>query len=220
MEYLTEEIPSAIEQSLEGLGRVTKIVKAMKEFSHPDKEDKTPTDINKAVESTVTVARNEWKYVSEVEMDLNPDLPLVTCRPGEINQVVLNILVNAAHAIGEKLGSDSTEKGLITVKTLADEGWAHIDISDTGGGIPDEIKRRVFDPFFTTKAVGKGTGQGLSIAHSVIVNKHGGRLDFESEMGKGTKFRISLPIDESHADNISENTQTSTEKGEGLEVTI
>jgi len=201
MEYLSEEIPVAIQQSLEGIARVAKIVRAMREFSHPGVEEKTTTDINKAIESTITVARNEWKYVAEMETDFDSELPLVLCLPGEFNQVILNLLVNAAHAIADVVGDGSegkepalSPKGTITVSTHCDGDWAKVRISDTGMGIPEEVRPRIFDPFFTTKEVGKGTGQGLAIAHNVVVEKHGGTITFETKVGKGTTFIIRLPI--------------------------
>ena len=194
LDYLLDEIPRAIQQSLEGIERVTKIVQAMKEFSHPGSEEKVAVDINRAIESTITVARNEWKYVAEVECDFDSELPLVPCLPGDFNQVILNILVNAAHAIGEMQGESSSEKGLIKVSTRLDSEWAEIRISDTGGGIPEEIAGKVFDPFFTTKEVGKGTGQGLAIVHSIVVEKHQGAIRFETEPGQTTTFIIRLPL--------------------------
>ena len=192
--YLTKEIPEAIQQSLEGIERVAKIVQAMKEFSHPGSEEKTAIDLNSAIESTLTVARNEWKYVADMVMELDPTLPLVPCLPGELNQVVLNIIVNAAHAITDVVGDGSRGKGTITVSTRRDGGWVEIRITDTGTGIPEAVRDKVFDPFFTTKEVGKGTGQGLAIAHDVVVKKHGGTLTFTSEIGQGTVFRIRLPL--------------------------
>ncbi len=194
--YLTEEIPRAIEQSLEGVERISKIVRSMKEFSHPGTEDKTAVDINKAIESTVTVARNEWKYVAEMVTEFDPSLPLVPCLPGDFNQVVLNMIINAAHAISDVVGDGSNGKGNIKVSTQHIGNWAEIRISDTGTGITEEVRSKIFDPFFTTKEVGKGTGQGLAISRSVIVDKHNGTLDFETEVGKGTTFIIKLPIDE------------------------
>ena len=192
--YLTEEIPTAIQQSLEGVAHVTKIVRAMKELSYPDVEEKTPIDINKAIESTITVARNEWKYVAELETDFDSNLPLVPCLPGEFNQVILNLLTNAAHAIADVVGDGCTGKGTITIRTRCEGDWAEVRVSDTGTGIPEEIRSRIFEPFFTTKEVGKGTGQGLVIARSVIVDKHSGTFDFETEVGAGTTFIIRLPI--------------------------
>ncbi|RLB20288.1 MAG: histidine kinase, partial [Deltaproteobacteria bacterium] len=181
-------------QSLDGVERVTKIVRAMKEFSHPGSPEKTPVDINHAIDNAITVAKNEWKYVADIETDLDPDLPPVPCLPADLNQVILNLIINAAHAIEKVVGNNGNRKGKIRVITRKDNGWAEIAISDTGCGIPDSIRHRIFDPFFTTKEVGKGTGQGLSIAHSIIVDKHGGTIDFESREGKGTTFTIKLPL--------------------------
>jgi signal transduction histidine kinase len=192
--YLSEEVPSAIQQSLEGVARVTKIVAAMKEFSHPGSDEKTQLDINRAIESTITVARNEWKYVAEMVTDLDASLPLVLCHPGEFNQVILNIIINAAHAIAGVVGKNGKTKGTITVSSRRDGDVAEIRIQDTGGGVPEAIRARIFDPFFTTKDVGKGTGQGLAIARSVVVDKHGGTIHFETEMGSGTTFIIRLPV--------------------------
>ena len=194
LEYLLSEVPRAIEQSLEGLQRVAKIVRAMKEFSHPGAEDKHALDINRAIETTITVARNEWKYVAEVKTDFDNGLPLVPCLAGEFNQVILNLLINAAHAIRDVVGDGSKGKGLIQITTKREAGCVEIQIADTGGGIPEAIRGRVFEPFFTTKEVAKGTGQGLALAHSVIVKKHGGQIWFESETGKGTKFFLRLPL--------------------------
>jgi PAS domain S-box-containing protein len=192
-DYLKEEIPRALNQSLEGVDRVAKIVRAMKEFSHPARE-KTATDLNRAIQSTITVASNEWKYVAEVDMDLDANLPAVHCSPAEFNQVVLNMVVNAAHAIGDVVGDGAKGKGKIKVKTRPDGDWAVVEISDSGCGMPPHIQQRIFDPFFTTKEVGKGTGQGLAIAHNVIVDKHGGTIKVVSSPGAGTTFIIRLPI--------------------------
>jgi len=192
--YLTAEIPTAIQQSLEGVERVATIVRAMKEFSHPGTKEKVSVDLNKAIESTITVARNEWKYVAQMVTDLAPDLPLVPCVPGELNQVILNILVNAAHALGDGGGDGAPEKGTITVSTRQGGDGVEIRIADTGPGIPEAIRDKIFDPFFTTKEVGKGTGQGLAIAHTVVVEQHGGQLTFETAEGEGTTFIIRLPL--------------------------
>ncbi len=192
--YLVEEIPMAIKESQDGLSRVSDIVQSMKTFSHPDNEGQTLVDINKMVKSTITVARNEWKYVADMETDLDADLPLVPCYPGEFNQVILNLIINAAHSIDEVSGNGDLDRGKIEVSTLHDGDYAEIRISDTGTGIPDKIRTRIFDPFFTTKDVGKGTGQGLAIAHSVVVTKHKGEITFDTEVGRGTTFIIRLPI--------------------------
>jgi signal transduction histidine kinase len=193
--YLMEEIPKAIDQTLEGVTRVSRIVGAMREFSHPGAKEKVPTDLNHAIENTLTVARNEWKYVAEMETEFDPSLPQISCLPGEFNQVILNLIVNAAHAIGDAIKKDGSEKGKIRVQTQSCADWAEIHIQDSGTGIPEKVRNRVFDPFFTTKEIGKGTGQGLAIARSVIVDKHGGSIHFETEEGKGTTFIIRLPYD-------------------------
>jgi len=173
---------------------VSKIVQAMKEFSHPGSTEKKEIDVNRAIESTITVARNEWKYVADLIMDLDPALPPVYCLPGEFNQVILNMIINACHAITEAMQDKSGEKGTITAKTLDLGTHVKILISDTGTGIPEQIRSKIFDPFFTTKEVGRGTGQGLAISYSVIVKKHHGTISFESEVGKGTTFFIDLPV--------------------------
>jgi len=198
--YLEKEIPLAIQQSREGLSRVAHLVRAMKEFSHPGGKEAEPVDINHLIETTVTVARNEWKYSSEVQLNLAPDLPDVSCLAGEIGQVLLNLLVNAAHAITEKLGKTPEDgKGLISITTKVDGSSVLINIRDSGCGIPDFAKAKIFDPFFTTKAVGCGTGQGLAIAYDVVTRKHGGTLIFSTAVGAGTTFTIKLPIKKSSA---------------------
>ena len=193
-DYLAEQIPRAIAQSLEGVERVTSIVKSMKEFSHPGTMEKTFVDLNHCISSTVTVSRNEWKYVAELETDLDAELPLVCCSPGELNQVFLNLIVNAAHAISDVVGQGDNGKGKIVISSRGDGDWVEIRVSDTGTGMPEKIRDRIFDPFFTTKDIGRGTGQGLSIARNVIVGKHGGTLTVDTEVGKGTTFTIRLPI--------------------------
>jgi two-component system, NtrC family, sensor kinase len=195
-EYLQTEIPSALEQSLEGIQRVTKIVRAMKEFSHPGSEEKKLIDVNQAIETTITVARNVWKYVADMETHFDPDLPRVLCHAGEFNQVILNLLVNAAQAMEQAVGDGSQGKGKIVVSTVRAGEWAEISIADTGAGIPEAARSRIFEPFFTTKPVGKGTGQGLALAHTAIVRRHGGKIWFDSELGKGTTFYIRIPFGE------------------------
>ena len=191
--YLTAEIPKALDHAQDGLRRVATIVRSMKVFAHPDSEGMTGTDLNRAVEATLIVARNEYKFVADLVTDFAPDLPPVSCFISELNQAVLNIVINAAHAIGDVVaGSDA--RGTIEVRTRRDGDDAVVSIRDTGTGIREAIRTRVFDPFFTTKEVGKGTGQGLSIAHSVIVDKHRGKLWFETEPGRGTTFVLRIPI--------------------------
>ena len=193
LDFLADEIPTAISQSLEGIERVSNIVRAMKDFSHPDSSEKSLIDINSAIESTITVARNEWKYVARLETHFQKTLPPVPCLPGAFNQVILNLIVNAAHAIGDVVAG-TEEKGLITISTALDGDWVEVRVADTGGGIPEAIRPRIFEPFFTTKEVGKGTGQGLAISRSVIVDKHEGFINFETTAGKGTTFIVRLPL--------------------------
>jgi len=194
--YLYKEIPTAIAQSKDGIARVTSIVRAMKEFSHPGTKEMAPVDLNRLLKTTITIARNEWKYAAKMEPDLDPSLPQVPCLSDEMGQVFLNLIINAAHAIAEKIGErPEGEKGCIRITTRARENRVEIRIADNGSGIPEEIQARIFDPFFTTKEVGRGTGQGLAIARDVIVNKHGGSIEVESVAGQGTTFIITLPID-------------------------
>lgn len=190
LEFLAEEIPGAILRTVDGVARVSKIVSAMKIFSHPGGEEKAPADLNKAIETTLVIAANETKYVADVEVDLN-QIPEVHCKIGDINQVILNLVVNAAHAIESFRAGD---RGTIHIRTSTQNEHVLIEISDNGGGVPDEIRDRIFDPFFTTKEVGKGTGQGLGIARKVIVDGHGGDLRIESKAGEGATFAIELPI--------------------------
>ncbi len=190
IEFLYEELPAAVEQALEGVGRVATIVRAMKDFAHPGTEELAPVDLNHAIETTATVSKNEWKYVAELELDLDPDLGLVPALSGPLNQVVLNMIINAAHAIADK-GDD---KGVIRIVTSREDDFAVVSISDTGCGIPEEIRSRIFDPFFTTKEVGRGSGQGLALAHRVVVEQHRGRIDVESEVGVGTTFHLRIPL--------------------------
>ena len=192
LDFLRQEMPASIDQSLEGIDRISEIVRAIGEFSHPDAKEKTAIDINHAIATTLTVAKNQTKYVADVETDFDTSLPPVTCLPGEFNQVVLNLLVNAAHAIEE---TKSEHKGRITLATRRLEDQVEIRISDTGAGIPEAIRKKIFDPFFTTKEPGKGTGQGLAICHTIITKKHGGTINVSSEPGEGTTFVVRLPLD-------------------------
>jgi signal transduction histidine kinase len=181
-----------LNRSLDGLHRVATIVRSMKEFAHPDTHEMTLVDINQAIQSTLIIAGNECKYVADVETELG-EIPLVRCHGGGLNQAFLNIVVNAAHAIKAVVG-DTEARGRIVVRTRRDGESVVISVSDTGGGIPDTIRERIFDPFFTTKEVGQGTGQGLAIARTVIIEQHAGELTFESEPGHGTTFFMRLPI--------------------------
>lgn len=192
-ERIREQIPQALRESRDGIDRVINIVRAMKEFTHPGQQEKFGVDLNNAVSSTITISRNRWKYVADIELDLDPDLPTLRCVPAELNQVLLNLIVNAADAIIEKLGEDPDAKGKILVRTRQEDSDVVIEIADTGCGIPADIRNRIFDPFFTTKDVGKGTGQGLALCYNIIVNRHHGMIKVDSEPGKGTQFTVRLP---------------------------
>jgi two-component system, NtrC family, sensor kinase len=192
MEYLATEVPNALQQSLDGVERIATIVRAMKAFAHPGQKEKVAADLNKALADTLTVARNELKYVADVETDFG-DLPPVVCHLADLNQVFLNLLVNSAQAIGAVM-KESGVKGRIRVKTRTDGDCVTVSISDTGCGIPEAIKSLVFDQFFTTKEVGHGTGQGLALARGIVVEKHGGRIAFEPNLPQGTTFVVSVPI--------------------------
>jgi len=194
LDYHSEQIPAAITETLEGVERVSEIVRAMKEFSHPGGREKIAADLNKAIQSTVTIARNEWKYVADLELDLDRELPLVPCFIGEFNQAILNLVVNASHAIGDVIRTNPGSKGKIKVSTRTDGDHVEVQVSDTGTGIPEEHRLRIFEPFFTTKDVGKGTGQGLAVVYGSIVKRHGGSVTFETEPGKGTTFILRLPL--------------------------
>ena len=197
LEFLLEEVPAAVGRAKDGVARVATIVRAMKEFAHPGTAEKAPMDLNRVIETTLTVANSEFKYVAELETDL-AELPSVMCIVGDINQVVLNLVVNAAHAIEERKQSDPAP-GLIRVATSIDGDHVVIEVQDNGTGIPDEVKKKVFDPFFTTKEVGKGTGQGLALAHRIVVERHGGELRVLTPEDGGTTFMIRLPIAEEAA---------------------
>ncbi|MGB0909928.1 MAG: ATP-binding protein [Nitrospirales bacterium] len=194
LEYLLREIPTVLAQSLEGTDRVTEIVCAMNEFSHPGTGEKTSVNINHSLQSAITLSSQEWKDVAEVVTDFAEDLPLVPCVAGQMTQVWLNLIVNAAHAIQSTLTAGSAGKGVLTISTKLDREWVEVCVADTGIGIPESIQAQVFDLFFTTKEVGVGTGQGLSLAHSIIVNNHDGLLTFESLPLGGTMFIVRLPL--------------------------
>ncbi|HTI70367.1 MAG TPA: ATP-binding protein [Candidatus Limnocylindria bacterium] len=194
LDYLTREIPLAIQQSQEGVERVTNIVRAMKEFSHPGSSEKVPIDLNRAIEATQTIARNAWKHIADLELHLDPSLPPVPCFPAELNQVLLNLLVNATHAVEEAIESGQTTKGRIVISSALRDRQVEVRVSDNGAGIPDHVRHRIFEPHFTTKPIGKGTGQGLALARTVVHDKHGGTIRFESTVGVGTTFIIELPL--------------------------
>ena len=191
---LKEEIPGAIAEALNGTGQIARIVRAMKAFAAPDVGFKQAVDLQQAIENTLTVSHMEWKQVAEVTTDYAPELISVHCCPGELNQVLLGLIVNAAHAVQEAVRGSEGEKGRIIIATRRKGTWAEIEISDTGVGIAPEIRERIFEPFFTTKEVGKGTGQGLAMAYHVICDKYGGAIEVDSEPGRGAVFTLRLPL--------------------------
>jgi PAS domain S-box-containing protein len=190
--YIRDNVPAAIAATQDGVSRVANIVRSMKAFAHPDRGERSLADINAALQSTLTVASNELKHVADVEVDLGP-LPAISCFLSDLNQVFLNLLVNAAHAVADVVG-DSGSRGVVRVRSFLKDDQVVIAVSDTGTGIPAAIQARIFDPFFTTKEVGRGTGQGLALARAVVVDEHGGTLTFDTEPGRGTTFYVSLPI--------------------------
>ncbi len=193
-EYLSEELPLAFSQTTDGVNRVCSIVKAMKEYSHPNSEEKVSTNINQCIESTITISKHTWKYHSDMVTNLDPDLPEILVHPGPLNEVILNIIVNAADAIRDRIENNKNlDRGEIRIETRKKPGFAEIKIKDSGGGIPKKIQEKIFDPFFTTKSVGKGTGQGLALSYSIIKDRHNGELYFETFPGQGTSFIIQLP---------------------------
>jgi signal transduction histidine kinase len=192
-DYLADQIPKATRQSLEGVRHIASIVNAMKAFSHANGDHKVLTDLNQAIENTLIVCQNQWEPVADIITDLDPSLPLVPCIPGAFNEVVLNLVLNAVQAIADVVGNHPKVKGRITVQTRRTIDGVDIRIRDSGTGIPQDIHERVFDPFFTTREPGKGIGQGLAIAHAIVVQKHHGTITFETELGQGTTFTVRLP---------------------------
>jgi signal transduction histidine kinase/CheY-like chemotaxis protein len=189
--FLMEEVPSAIERIIEGTQRVATIVRAMKDFAHPDATEKVPADLNRAIETTLLIARNEYKYVATVQLHRG-EIPEIVCNVGELSQVFLILIVNAAHALADA-GRD-VESGRIMIRTALVDGWAQLQFEDNGCGIPQAIIDKIYDPFFTTKEVGRGSGQGLAIARAIIVDKHSGRIGVDSTPGVGTCFTLRLPV--------------------------
>ncbi len=191
IEYIIERSPAAFERTRDGINRVARIVRAMKEFAHPGTNEQQPADLNHAIETTLEVARGEYKSVADIELELG-ELPLVICSIGDVNQVLLNLLINASHAVADAV--ETKGRGTIHVSTRLEGSRVMIRISDTGNGVPEHLRHKVFDPFFTTKAVGKGTGHGLALAHAVIVERHGGSITLEPSDTGGATFLVSLPV--------------------------
>jgi two-component system, NtrC family, sensor kinase len=196
--YIVENLPLALERGMDGLQRVAEIVRSLKDFAHPDQDERKPVDLNRSIASTLAIARNEYKLVADLVTNFH-DLPPVVCFVGELNQAVLNIVVNAAHAIADRVaGTD--QRGTIAVTTRIDDQHVVVIIKDTGGGIPESVRARMFEPFFTTKEAGRGTGQGLAIAKMAVCERNKGTLTFETEMGVGTTFVLRIPIDPTAAE--------------------
>ncbi len=195
VDFLAKEIPTALDQAREGVARIAEIVRAMKEVSHPGEDGAAPVDLNRLIRTMATVSRNEWKYAADLELDLDPDLPPVSAFEGSLGQAILNLLVHAAHAIEDAMGSEREgRKGVIRVRTRGHEGGAVIEVSDSGCGMDEAVRRRIFEPFFTTKPVGRGTGQGLAIVWRTVVEQHRGTIELDSTPGAGTAFRVHLPL--------------------------
>lgn len=201
--FLEQEVPRALEQSLEGVKRVAAIVRALKEFAHPDGNEKSQTDVNHAISSTVTVSRNEWKYVADVELELAKEQPSAPLYPGEFNQAILNLIVNAADAIEGRFGKES-KQGKIQISTSTIGSELVVRVRDNGTGIPADVRDKIFVPFFTTKEVGRGSGQGLAQVRHCVVNRHGGTVTFETEIGQGTCFEIRIPLNPTKSEPRSE----------------
>jgi len=188
------EVPAALEQTLEGLSRINKIAGALRVFLHPATDEETAADLNRAIENAVAVCRNEWRYVARVELDFDEGMPSVVCWIHEFSQVIMNLVINAAHSIADKIAGRPGEMGLITITTRTHGDYAEIKVRDDGAGIPSDLLHAIFAPFFTTKEKGRGTGQGLALAWSVIVDKHGGSIKADSELGEGAVFTIRMPF--------------------------
>lgn len=192
-DYLSEEIPNALEQTVDGIGKVSAAIQGIRDFCQPTSDEKVSMDLNKVVESSVMMTKNDWKTFVELTTDLESDMPPVTCRRAEVNQVIMHLIQNAAEALEAKLGKNPEEKGMMKISTRSDRNWAEFCISDAGCGIPEEIRPKIFESGFTTKDEGKHPGQGLALCKSVVEEKHGGIVRFESVPGTGTIFIIRLP---------------------------
>ena len=199
LEYLQTEVPIAIEQSIDGVQRIAKIVAAMRDFSHAGPKEKVAANVHKLINSSLTISRNAWKYIAKIEKDFDDSIPPIVCLASDLGQVFVNIIINAAHALEEKFNNSETLQGKISIKTINKGNDIEIIFSDNGIGMSKKVQKRIFDPFFTTKDVGKGTGQGLAIAYDIIVDKHHGSINVESEENIGTKLSIILPQE----DNIT-----------------
>ncbi|MEM9070674.1 MAG: ATP-binding protein [Myxococcota bacterium] len=188
LDFMQSRGPRAFQRANEGVARVTEIVAAMKAFSHPQTQ-RADVDLNGCIQSTLSVAKSEYKYVADVHVELG-ELPMIRCSGGDVRQVLLNLVVNAAHAIEDR----NDGRGEIRIRSWLDGERVGVSVADTGTGVPEEIRARIFEPFFTTKEVGRGAGQGLALAYAVVVEGHGGTLTLDSEVGRGSTFTLRLPL--------------------------
>ncbi len=200
LNFLVEQIPQALKDSGEGMKYISGIVSAMKEFAHPSGGTMQPIDLGGLIQTTVAISRNEWKHIAELETSFDPELPPINGLKDELGQVLLNLIVNAAHAIEDNKERGDTN-GVIRVTTRLDGDWAEIQVEDNGCGIPEDLRQKIFEPFFTTKDVGRGSGQGLAIVYNVVTDKHHGKLSVQSEAGKGTVLSVRLPLENTHIEN-------------------
>ena len=197
LSFILAEAPDAIRQSLDGIERISSLITAMRDFSRLDERRMAVADVNRAINSTLTLLRNELKYIADVHMDEDPALSEVYCSVDEISQAVINLLINGGHSIKEKIAAGKCTRGLIHIRTRRVGDTAEIEIADNGMGIPREVQSRIFERFFTTKrnTQAQGTGQGLAMVRSIIEQHHHGSVTFETEFGNGTTFRLRLPLD-------------------------
>ena len=196
--YLSRQVEPAFAQLNEGIDRLRNMGRAIREYAYPNEQEKIPFDLNRIIQNTVTLSRNEWKYVSDLLVDCDASLPLVECYPGEINQLVLSLILNSAQAISEVVGKESGEKGSIEIHTRADGAWVEIRIWDSGPGIPAELREKIFEPFFTTRKKSGNSGQGLTIARSIVESRHGGTNGLDPGSVRGTAFVVRLPVHRRH----------------------
>ncbi|MFN8021725.1 MAG: ATP-binding protein [Acidimicrobiales bacterium] len=194
LRYLLAEVPDALSQTMVGIDRVADIVRAMKGVAHPNSDRAAGVELNRLIDDTLTVTRNAWKSVATIDLQLDPSLPPIHAAPGPVGQVILSTIMNAVDAIVDRHGATAAEEGLISIVTRGRGDCVELEVTDNGCGMSDAVMARAFDPFFTTKGVGRGTGQGLTVTHAVVVEQHGGSVTLDSTPGVGTTVRIELPV--------------------------
>jgi signal transduction histidine kinase len=202
--YLMQEVPRALEESLQGTAKISRIVRSMSDYSQTNGGNVIPTDLNQAVQTTLMICQHEWKNIANIQLELDPALPLFACIPCEINEVIQHLLSNAVLAVADSERNTPQNGGQITLRTFAENDCVNLEIEDNGVGIPDNIRDRIFDQFFTTRPVGTGTGQGLSICHALVVTKYSGTIHCKSEVGKGSKFVVRVPISHMGSQNAAQ----------------